>query len=86
MKPSSPPLITVQQHIYEEQRRHHPQATGEFSWLLSGLTLATKMIADRVRRAGRADVPGTLEQINVQGEVQQKLDVFANHALEYALA
>ena len=40
------PLMTVQQHIYEEQRRHHPNATGEFSWLLSGLTLATKLGVD----------------------------------------
>ena len=37
------PLLTVQQHILEEQRRHHPDATGEFSWLLSGITLATKI-------------------------------------------
>lgn len=24
-------LMTVQQHILEEQRRHYPQASGEFS-------------------------------------------------------
>src|SRR5437899_9537843 len=46
------PLITVQQHILEEQRRHCPNATGEFSWLLSGITLATKIVAAQVRRAG----------------------------------
>ena len=40
------PGLTVQQHILEEQRRHHPHATGEFSWLLSGITLATKFIAN----------------------------------------
>lgn len=74
-------LFTVQQHILEEQRRHHPTATGEFSWLLSGLTLATKLIADRVRRAGLEDVLGATGASNVQGEVQQKLDVLANQAL-----
>ena len=32
-------LITVQQHILQEQKRF-PGASGEFSWLLSGITLA----------------------------------------------
>src|SRR5437867_10670619 len=52
------PLMTVQQHIQEEQRRRAPQASGEFSWLLSGITLATKIIADQVRRAGLVDIVG----------------------------
>ncbi|QDU26306.1 Fructose-1,6-bisphosphatase class 1 [Anatilimnocola aggregata] len=75
-------LQTVQQHLQEEQRRHYPQASGEFSWLLSGITLATKIIAANVRRAGiTADVLGATDTENVQGEVQQKLDVLANHAM-----
>src|SRR5262245_20061813 len=78
-------LLTVQQHILEEQRRHHPSASGEFSWLLSGITLATKIVADRVRRAGLADILGAAGQSNVQGEVQQKLDVLANQALLHCL-
>src|SRR4051812_20751663 len=75
------PLLTVQQHILEQQRRHHPRASGAFSWLLSGVTLAAKIIAAQVRRAGLADVLGALDGRNVQGEVQQKLDVLANQAL-----
>jgi fructose-1,6-bisphosphatase I len=78
-------LYTVQQHIMEEQRRHHPQATGEFSWLLSGITLAAKIIESKVRRAGLVDVLGTAGRTNVQGESQQKLDVIANQALLYCL-
>lgn len=74
-------LMTAQQHILEEQRRLHPTASGEFSWLLSGITLATKIIADRVRRAGLTDVLGAAGAQNVQGEVQQKLDVLANQTL-----
>ncbi|MCI0464447.1 MAG: class 1 fructose-bisphosphatase [Gemmataceae bacterium] len=74
-------LLTVEQHILEEQRRHHPHASGDFSWLLSGLTLATKVIADLVRRAGLADVLGSAGTANVQDEAQQKLDVLANQAL-----
>jgi fructose-1,6-bisphosphatase I len=75
------PFMTVQQHILEEQRRHSPQATGDFSWLLSGITLASKVIADQVRRAGLANVLGAHGGTNVQGEVVQKLDVIANQAL-----
>src|SRR5262245_35888332 len=79
------PLMTVQQHIQEEQRKLAPQASGEFSWLLSGITLATKIIADRVRRAGLADILGGAGQQNVQGEAVQKLDVLANQALVHCL-
>mgnify|MGYP000437794004 CR=1 FL=1 len=52
----STPLQTVQQHILEEQRRNHPQASGAFSWLLSGITLATKIISAQVRRAGLMEI------------------------------
>jgi fructose-1,6-bisphosphatase I len=83
MKPSV--LMTVQQHILEEQRRRHPDATGEFSWLLSGITLASKVVAAQVRRAGLLDILGSLEQRNVQGETVQKLDVLANNALLHCL-
>jgi fructose-1,6-bisphosphatase I len=76
-----PSLVTVEQHILEEQRRHHPRATGEFSWLLSGITLAAKVIADQVRRAGLSDILGATGERNVQDESVQKLDVFANQAL-----
>jgi fructose-1,6-bisphosphatase I len=78
---NSRPLVTVETHIYEEQRRHHPHASGEFSWLLSGLTLATKVISAHVRRAGLVDVLGHAGHENVQGEMVQKLDVVANQAL-----
>jgi fructose-1,6-bisphosphatase I len=83
MKPTH--LFTLQQHILEEQRRHHPHATGEFSWLLSGITLAAKVIAAQVRRAGLVDVLGATGDRNVQGETVQKLDVLANQALLHCL-
>ena len=82
---NAPIMMTVQQHILEEQRRLHPGASGEFSWLLSGITLATKIIADQVRRAGLADIAGAAGGKNVQGEVVQKLDIIANHALLHCL-
>ena len=82
--PRKTPILTVQQHILQEQKRF-PGASGEFSWLLSGITLATKMIQARVRRAGLTDILGTHGETNVQGEIQQKLDVYADEVLMHCL-
>jgi fructose-1,6-bisphosphatase I len=78
-------IVTVQQHILNQQRRTSPKATGSFSWLLSGITLATKMTEAKVRRAGLLDVLGSAGGTNVQGETQQKLDVYADNALMHCL-
>jgi fructose-1,6-bisphosphatase I len=79
-------IVTIQQHIMFEQQRRHPEARGRFSWLLSGLTLATKMIEAKIRRYGLSDdVIGATGDTNVQGETQQKLDVYANQALLHCL-
>ncbi|RME39165.1 MAG: class 1 fructose-bisphosphatase [Planctomycetota bacterium] len=78
-------MVTVQQHILESQRAHHPHATGEFSWLLGAVTLATKIIANHVRRAGLDDVLGSTGRTNVQGEVVQKLDEIANETIARCL-
>jgi len=79
------PLVTVQQHILREQRRFK-DASGEFSWLLSGITLATKLVEAKVRRAGLSHILGAAGHVNVQGEVQQKLDVYANEMMLHALS
>lgn len=79
------PIMTAQQYFLEQQWQHFPGASGEFSWLLSGITLATKMIQAKVRRAGLVDILGEEGAVNVQGEVQQKLDVYANKALLHCL-
>ncbi len=76
---------TIQQHILQEQQRF-PGASGEFSFLLSGITLAAKQIQAKVRRAGLTDILGSAEAENVQGEVQQKLDVYSNHVMTAALS
>lgn len=79
-------IITVQQHIVQQQEAYSPDSRGTFSWLLSGITLATKMIQARVRRAGLLDgALGAAGATNVQGEQQQKLDVYANNALIHCL-
>jgi fructose-1,6-bisphosphatase I len=77
-------ITTFQQHILQQQREV-PYASGDFSWLLSGITLAAKMIEAKIRCAGLSGIVGTAGQTNVQGETQQKLDVFANEALLHCL-
>ncbi|MEZ5975673.1 MAG: class 1 fructose-bisphosphatase [Planctomycetota bacterium] len=73
-------LMSVQTWLLDEESRH-PGATGRLTWILSAITLASKYIAARCRRARLEDVLGSLECENVQGEVQQKLDVIANETL-----
>jgi fructose-1,6-bisphosphatase I len=79
--PATSSFLTAEQFILQEQQRHHPHASGEFSWLLSGITLATKFIAAAIRRGGLAEILGATDAMNVQGEIVQKLDVLANQTL-----
>jgi len=74
------PIITIGQHIQAEQWAH-PGATGEFSWLLGAITLATKIIESNVRQAGIRDVLGGTGESNVQGELVQKLDQISNDTI-----
>ncbi len=64
-----------------EQERLYPEATGELSNLLYDLCLAAKIISRHVRRAGLSDILGATEAVNVSGDLQQKLDLFANEAV-----
>ena len=74
------PTLTIQQHIIHEQQKF-PHASGEFSFMLSGITMASKLIQAKVRRAGITDILGSHGSENVQGEEQQKLDVYANNSM-----
>jgi fructose-1,6-bisphosphatase I len=73
-------IMTLQAHILEQQA-DHPHAGGTFSWILSALSISAKIIADKVRRARLENVLGSVGIENIQGEVQQKLDVIANDVL-----
>jgi fructose-1,6-bisphosphatase I len=79
-----PGFKTISQHIIETQQRI-PGATGQFSWLLGGITLATRIIEANVRRAGLVDVLGATGVTNVQGEWVQKLDQIANDTIQRCL-
>lgn len=73
-------VVTLQTHILSEERRH-PDATGTFSWILSALAISAKIIASKIRRARLENVLGSIGEVNVQGEQQEKLDVISNDVL-----
>ena len=75
-------INTFQQHLGKQKTTAE---TADLPWILSGLTLATKMIEARIRRAGLNDALGAVGTSNVQGEQQQKLDVYANEAMLHCL-
>ena len=81
---SATSVVTIERYIIEQERMH-PEATGELSGILYDMALAAKMIASRVRRAGLADILGATDIENVQGEIQQKLDVFSNETIIKAM-
>jgi fructose-1,6-bisphosphatase I len=81
---TSTSVVTIERFIIEQERLH-PEATGELSGILYDMALAAKMIANKVRSAGLVDVLGSADTENVQGEVQQKLDVIANEIVVKAM-
>ena len=80
VKHTATSVVTIERFIIEQERMF-PAATGELSGILYDMALAGKMIANKVRSAGLADILGATSNENVQGEVQQKLDVIANEII-----
>ncbi len=80
VKHTATSVVTIERFIIEQERLF-PEATGELSGILYDMALAGKMIANKVRSAGLADILGATSDTNVQGEVQQKLDVIANEII-----
>jgi fructose-1,6-bisphosphatase I len=78
-------VITLGEFIVERQS-DFPFAKGELSRLLSAIRLAAKVVNREVNKAGLVDdILGASGQDNIQGEVQQKLDVYANTQMINAL-
>ncbi len=74
-------LMNVEAHILDLQRLH-PSASGDFTSLLNDISFAAKIIAREVGHAGLVeDILGSTGEENVQGEVVQKLDDYANRAM-----
>jgi len=77
-------LKTLGQFIIEKQA-DFPYAKGELSRLLRDVGIAAKIVNREVNKAGLMDILGDAGSINVQGESQKKLDVFANDQFISAL-
>lgn len=84
VKHTATSVVTIERYIIEQEKLY-PEATGELSGILYDVCLAAKMISSKVRRAGLVDILGALDSRNVQGEIQQKLDVFANEIIVKAM-
>ncbi|MEO6940507.1 MAG: class 1 fructose-bisphosphatase [Candidatus Kapaibacterium sp.] len=76
-------VVTIERHIVEQERATN--GTGDFSAILRDLTLAIKIIHREVTRAGLVDILGATDRENVQGEIVQKLDEFANEVIFRAM-
>jgi len=77
---------TLTQFLIEE-RRKHPQASGDLNALILNVAMACKAIAKAVAFGELGNVlgdyvdaggPGATPRVNVQGETQKKLDVLSN--------
>jgi len=75
---------TLGQFIIEKQA-DFPYAKGELSRLLRDIGIAAKIVNREVNKAGLADILGDNGTINIQGEGQKKLDVYANEQFISAL-
>ncbi len=78
-------IKTVQQHILDEERMH-PEATGDFTALMTSLTLAAKIISREVNKAGLVTILGATGEINLHGDSVQKLDIFAQDTICRAMS
>ena len=75
---------TLGQFIIAKQN-DFPYAKGELSRLLRDIGIASKIVNREVNKAGLMDILGDSGTINIQGETQKKLDVFANEQFISAL-
>jgi fructose-1,6-bisphosphatase I len=61
-----------------EQQKDDNYSTGELSKIINAIRLAAKVVNYKVNKAGLVDIVGAAGEQNIQGEDQQKLDVYAN--------
>ncbi|WP_111684736.1 class 1 fructose-bisphosphatase [Winogradskyella tangerina] len=68
---------TLGEFIIENQASFK-YTSGELSRLINSIRLAAKVVNHEVNKAGLVDILGAAGDTNIQGEDQQKLDVYAN--------
>lgn len=78
-------ITTLGEFIIEEQKEF-PGSSGDFSRILSSIRLAGKIVSQQINKAGLAQhIIGSADSENIQGEEQQKLDVYADDQFIKAL-
>jgi len=77
-------MITLGEYIIDKQQ-DFPEANGELTGLLGAIRLASKIVNREINKAGIADIIGATGVENIQGETQQKLDLYANDVFKSAL-
>jgi fructose-1,6-bisphosphatase I len=70
-------MQTLGEFIIENQSSFQ-YSRGELSSLINSIRLAAKVVNHEVNKAGLVDIIGAAGDTNIQGEDQQKLDVYAN--------
>lgn len=76
-------IITIERFLVDHQPA---SATGSLSRLLDDIALAGKLIASRARRAGLTELLGKAGAVNVQGEEQKLMDVYADDVVTSLLS
>lgn len=71
-------IVTIERFILDNQPSY---AKGDFTNLLYDIALAAKLISYKTNRAGLVDVLGRVGATNIQGEEQQKMDVYADEVM-----
>ncbi len=74
-----PAKITLSRYLIQAQ--HAGKIPADLRFLVEVVARACKAIAYTVQQGGLQDVLGSAERQNIQGEIQQKLDVIANEVL-----
>src|SRR6188474_3266310 len=69
--------LTLGEFIIENQK-DFPYSSGELSRIFNSIKLASKVVSHKVKKAGLVDIIGGVGEKNIQGEDQQKLDIYAN--------
>ena len=75
---------TLGEFIIENQSSFK-YTSGELSRLINSIRLAAKVVNHEVNKAGLVDIIGAAGDTNIQGEDQQKHDIYANEKFIHTL-
>src|SRR5690606_21554543 len=84
LHPNKTPLMSQKQNrtlgeFIIANQNSFQYTSGELSRLINSIRLAAKVVNHEVNKAGLVDIIGAAGETNIQGEDQQKLDLYANN-------